>query len=476
MAAVVKAVIEHNNERRDTSEFQNELGPLLKALAKGGLPEDYFLKNTKDHKAKKHRHPHAAPASSSSSSATGGDAAVGVPRNSAWPIEEEEDAPPVISKGALGNFVLAVPGEEEIKSDVETTVLTRLYVDLDDVVHELKLRVPKKDIPVHAEVEEVFHEGHVENEVVINGVKVAWYLWDRLESNQAKAHVFYNSDLVQFFTAGLIFGNFVVNAAEAQVREGEGPVVFGVLEMFFTAIFTVELAINFFAHKYGHFINSWNIFDSVVVFVSLLSLLLNNLPGIAVLRLMRAFRVFRLFKRLASLRKIMTALSNSVPGCSNAFAIVILVTSIYAILGVQFFRHVGEGEMKGRYFGTFLRAMLTMFQVMTGDSWAEGVSRPIMEWYPDNAQRVLVQMYFVSYILIVGIVLINVVVAVLLEKMTMDDDIEEVPEEDQLKGNADNQFKSLVGALATRLNKQDEDMKALTEQLVNLKKIIAAQP
>ena len=40
--------------------------------------------------------------------------------------------------------------------------------------------------------------------------------------------------------------------------------------MFFTAIFTIELAINFYAHKYGHFINSWNIFDSVVVFVSLL--------------------------------------------------------------------------------------------------------------------------------------------------------------------------------------------------------------
>jgi hypothetical protein len=153
--------------------------------------------------------------------------------------------------------------------------------------------------------------------VVISGVKMAWYTWDILESGQGKAHVFYNADLIQFFTAGLIFGNFIVNAAEAQVREGEASLAFGGLEMFF--------AINFYAHKWGHFINSWNIFDSVVVFVSLLSLLLDNLPGISTLRLMRAFRVFRLFKRLASLRKIMQALGNSVPGCSNAFAIVILV-------------------------------------------------------------------------------------------------------------------------------------------------------
>ena len=470
MAAVVKAAVEHNLERKETSAFQKELAPMLRALTEGGVPEDYVVKDPKDHK--KHHKSIAAPAASSSTTTTGEGGEV----IQAWPIDEEGDMPPAISKGQLGNFVLHLPGGEEMKSDDETVVLTRLFTDLDDNVHELKLRVPKKDIPVHAEIGEVAHDGHIENEVVINGVKMAWYLWDRLESGQSKAHVFYNADLIQFFTAGLIFGNFIVNAAEAQVREGEASLAFGGLEMFFTAIFTIELSINFYAHKYGHFINSWNIFDSVVVFVSLLSLLLDNLPGISTLRLMRAFRVFRLFKRLASLRKIMAALGNSVPGCSNAFAIVILVTSIYAILGVQFFRYVGEGDMKGRYFGTFLRAMLTMFQVMTGDSWAEGVSRPIMEWYPDNGQRVMVQMYFVSYILIVGIVLTNVVVAVLLEKMTMDDDIEEVPEEDALKGNSDNQFKSLVGALALRLNKQDEDMKALTAQIVDLKRVIDSKP
>ena len=465
MAAVVKAAVEHNIERRETSDFQQELGPMLKALTQGGLPEDYIVK---DKKKQKHR---PAPVAASSST-EGGVLPAG---EEAWPVDENGVLLPRLSKGTLGNFVQPLPGEEPMKSDDETTVLTRLYHDLDDNVHELKLRVPKKDIPVHAEIEEVIHDGHTENEITINGVNIAWYLWDRLDSLQAKAFVFYNADLIQFFTAGLIFGNFIVNAAEAQVREGEGSLAFGGLEMFFTAIFTIELAINFYAHKYGHFINSWNIFDSVVVFVSLLSLLLDNLPGISTLRLMRAFRVFRLFKRLASLRKIMAALGNSVPGCSNAFAIVILVTSIYAILGVQFFRYVGEGDMKGRYFGTFLRAMLTMFQVMTGDSWAEGVSRPIMEWYPDNGQRVLVQMYFVSYILIVGIILTNVVVAVLLEKMTMDEDVEEVAEEDQLKGNPDNQFKSLVGALSVRLHKQDQDMKALNAQIEDLKKIIAAK-
>jgi len=374
MAAVVKAAVEHSIERKETSAYQQELAPLLRALTEGGLPEDYLPKDPK----RKRVHTFA-----DAGSATGdGDSAVHVTGMAAWSDGEESQSVQLPKKSAIGNFVLG----KALKSDAECRVLIRLYTDVEGVVHELKLRVPHADIPVHAEVEDVWHDARVSNEVWINGVKVDWFLWDRLESLQARTFVFYNCDLIQFFTAGLIFGNFIVNAAEAQVREGEASLAFGGLEMFFTAIFTIELAINFYAHKYAHFLNSWNVFDSVVVFVSLLSLLLDDLPGISTLRLMRAFRVFRLFKRLASLRKIMQALGNSVPGCSNAFAIVILVTSIYAILGVQFFRYVGEGDMKGRYFGTFLRAMLTMFQVMTGDSWAEGVSRPIMEWYPDNGR------------------------------------------------------------------------------------------
>mmetsp|Transcript_5132 Transcript_5132/g.13070 ORF Transcript_5132/g.13070 Transcript_5132/m.13070 type:complete len:464 (-) Transcript_5132:228-1619(-) len=460
MAAVVKAAIEHNHERKETSDFQKDMHPLLKALSEGGLPEELQEKHKPGGKGHGGFHPHVPAASSSSSSANQDASSVTVgAAGAAWDV----DGHPVKAEE-----------EDEYVDDDEFKVMTRLYVDKDDETHELKTRIPRKDIPVHAEFTQALHNGHMEDEITMAGVKVPWYLWDRLESAQARCYVFYNGDLIQFFTAGLIFSNFIANAAEAQVRTGEASEAFSGLEMFYTAIFTIELAVNFYAHKWGHFVNSWNIFDSVVVSVSLLSLMLDNLPGISTLRLMRAFRVFRLFKRLASLRKIMEALANSVPGCSNAFAIVILVTSIYSILGVQFFKEVGEGDMKGRYFGTFLRAMLTMFQVMTGDSWAEGVSRPIMEWYPDNGQRVMVQLYFVTYILLVGIVLTNVVVAVLLEKMTMDDDVEEVPEEDQLKGNSDNQFKSLVGALAIRFHKQDQSMDDLKHQIAELKKVIAA--
>ena len=63
--------------------------------------------------------------------------------------------------------------------------------------------------------------------------------------------------------------------------------------------------------------------------------------------------------------------------------------------------------------------MYTLFQVMTGESWSEAVARPLMFGLYKNA--FLVSIYFVSFILLMQIVLTNVVVAVLLDKFVADE-------------------------------------------------------
>lgn len=78
------------------------------------------------------------------------------------------------------------------------------------------------------------------------------------------------------------------------------------------------------------------------------------------------------------------------------------------------------------YYGNFIRALFTLFQVMTGESWAEAIARPgISEGDGRGGLGIAVGFYYVSFILVTQIVLVNVVVAVLLEKM-----VEEAPEED----------------------------------------------
>ena len=87
----------------------------------------------------------------------------------------------------------------------------------------------------------------------------------------------------------------------------------------------------------------------VVVIVSLLSLATSNLPGAGPLRLLRCLRVFRLFKRIPPLRQIMLALTSSVPAVASAFALVCLISAIYSVVAVTFFRSL-DPDLFGDFF------------------------------------------------------------------------------------------------------------------------------
>jgi voltage-gated sodium channel len=177
--------------------------------------------------------------------------------------------------------------------------------------------------------------------------------------------------------------------------------------IFLTAAFTLELVLNIYGNwwnKFGY--DYWNWFDAVVVAISLISLTMGGVEGIGALRLLRAFRVVRLFKRAASLRKILKAINQAIPGMRDAFAILMLVMMLYAIMGVDFY-----GPDHDVFFGNFLKAFFTMFQMMTTEGWAD-IARDVMAEQGDSHA-----IFFVSFIMLGNIILANVVIAVLIEQV-----------------------------------------------------------
>merc|ERR1719482_2437952 len=115
--------------------------------------------------------------------------------------------------------------------------------------------------------------------------------------------------------------------------------------------------------------------------------------------------------------------------------------SIYAILAVEFFQDVSEGchnlnITKGvgitprgncvgeENFGKFSKSLYSMFQVLTGESWAEAIARPVFSDFDDavGLRRLGSALFFVSYVIVTSFVLANVVVAVLLDKMQAPDE------------------------------------------------------
>jgi hypothetical protein len=231
------------------------------------------------------------------------------------------------------------------------------------------------------------------------------------------------------------------------------PHLFQDFDRFFNIVFLIELLMNIYGSggPFRRFWSSgWNVFDFFIVVIGVIFMTGAIPPDnpLSNLKMLRAFRVFRLFKRIKSLNKIVVALLRSLPGVFNAFVIMVIFMMIYAILAVEYFAPLGQefGE-HGRgqyvtfgdngenhtisaetargfaygweYYGTFFRAMYTLFQVMTGESWSEAVARPLMFGLYKNA--ILVAIYFVSFILLMQIVLTNVVVAVLLDKFVADE-------------------------------------------------------
>jgi len=155
--------------------------------------------------------------------------------------------------------------------------------------------------------------------------------------------------------------------------------------------------------------SAWNWFDLFIVVVGWVSLANAQMPGISVLRLFRALKVLRLFRRIESIKVIVEGVAAAMPGMANAFIILGILMGIWAIIGVQFFAEFAPQE-----FGTFLRAMFTMWQVMTMDGWASGIARPLI--FDVDQGGALAVVFFVSFTFVAGVVMANVVIAILLDK------------------------------------------------------------
>ncbi len=125
----------------------------------------------------------------------------------------------------------------------------------------------------------------------------------------------YNSMGMQLFIVFVIFGNFIVNVLEFELISKQQNIIniFDHLDVTFTTLFTLELAVNMIAHSdqmpLPFLSDGWNILDIVVVLVSVMAVVGNTVAddaGVRAIRVFRAFRVVRLTRHLVALKTIIT--------------------------------------------------------------------------------------------------------------------------------------------------------------------------
>ena len=165
-------------------------------------------------------------------------------------------------------------------------------------------------------------------------------------------------------------------------------------------IFTVELIAKLLVYRRSFWSEGWNIFDFVIVLSSIIFIS----SSVSVIR---AFRIFRLLKALAEfpeLQILVSSMLKAIPSMSWALLLLFIIFYIFGVFGSTMY-----GDTFPELFGDIGGSMFTLFQVMTFESWATAVARPIMEIY-DYAW-----IYFLIFILLTAITLLNVMVGIVVE-------------------------------------------------------------
>ncbi|WP_230976045.1 ion transporter [Gulosibacter hominis] len=227
---------------------------------------------------------------------------------------------------------------------------------------------------------------------------------DSVQGWRRKIGEFVLSSTVQTVVLVLIIVNAVVLGLQTSpAAMAQFGTVLHIIDVFCLSVFVVEIALKITALDRRFFLDGWNIFDLLVVAISLVP----AVGPLSVLRSLRVLRVLRLANRMPQLRRIATAIIRAIPGIGAIAGLMGLVFYVAAVMATALF-----AERFPEWFGSVFQSLYSLFQIMTLESWSMGIVRPVMEVYPEA------WMFFVPFILVSAFVMLNLFVAVIIDTMS----------------------------------------------------------
>ena len=212
---------------------------------------------------------------------------------------------------------------------------------------------------------------------------------------------FVGSDKFTIFISTLIVLNSVVLGILTMDLNPSTANTLHIIDHIILMVFVVEIIVRLFAYGRSYFDDNWNSFDLIIVGVSALTVF----SSLSVLRTFRVVKVLRLFRVFPELRRMIESTSRSLRSIVAISALLSLVIYVFAVMSVMLFGHIdGVGKT---YFGNLGLAIFSLFQVMTLDSWAEGMVRQLID-----DKGLWVGAYFGIFILATTFTFLNMFIAV----------------------------------------------------------------
>jgi voltage-gated sodium channel len=283
----------------------------------------------------------------------------------------------------------------------------------------------------------------------------------------ASSSWFQNAVTVVILLAGILVG---VETYPALVERHAA--LLHLLDKVILGVFVIEITVKVGAEgarPWRYFKDPWNVFDFAIVVAAFMPV---GSQYVTVLRLVRLLRVLRLVHVLPRLQILVSALLKSIPSMGYVSVLLGLVFYVYAVAGVLLF-----GENDPFRFRSLPVAMVTLFQVATAEDWSTTLytqmygcdqagyeGREAMCTSP-TPYPVLAPFYFVSFILIGTMVILNLFIGVIMNSM------EEAQKENEVR--TDREEASSTG-LVTQKKLISEELEQLEARIGELQEALRA--
>ena len=279
---------------------------------------------------------------------------------------------------------------------------------------------------------------------------------------------FKNAITITILFAGLLIGIETYHEFASDYKN-----ILHFLDQLILLIFIVEILVKILAEgtkPWRYFMDSWNIFDFVIVAAVFMPF---GGSSIAILRLLRLLRVLKLVRALPKLQLLVNALLRSIPSMGYVSLLLLLLFYIYAVAAVTFF-----GENDPVHFSDLQTAMLSLFRVVTLEDWTDimyinmygcgdyGYSGIMEKCTNSKAYPLGSALFFVSFVLFGTMIILNLFIGVIMTGM---EEAKKSIDEENIKIDKESIQEEGKLAESIDLDGLKQEIKTLQQMIVDLK-------
>ncbi|XP_074411325.1 voltage-dependent T-type calcium channel subunit alpha-1G isoform X17 [Zonotrichia albicollis] len=239
----------------------------------------------------------------------------------------------------------------------------------------------------------------------------------------------------------------------------------------FTSLFALEMLLKVLVYgPFGYIKNPYNIFDGIIVVISVWEIVGQQGGGLSVLRTFRLMRVLKLVRFMPALQRQLVVLMKTMDNVATFCMLLMLFIFIFSILGMHLFGCKFASERDGdtlpdrKNFDSLLWAIVTVFQILTQEDWNKVLYNGMASTSSWAA------LYFIALMTFGNYVLFNLLVAILVEGFQTEGDASKSDSEGDLFPHSLEEEgepkKNLSNPALMALSEHPELKKSLTPPLI----------